>query len=443
MTASVRAAGHTVARRRDPRVSLAAALVISGAIAMVAAALARTPLQWTPPAIPVAIFLIVALQRPFEPAPGEKFSLGAAVAFFAAAILPAAAAVAVVVGTSLLTRLVQRRSVLSAAVNASVMGAAAAAASLTLALLPGARALELAVAGGAYCAVTLAGVAVMVGASSGAAAARSFLRRELLPTAALVSIGAIGALLWERDGLAILLLGVPLALIEVGLRRVAGERAAHAALREAHAAQRQFTEDAAHELRTPLTALVGNLAFVRRDRLEPDEADALADAERTAASLKVLTERLLMLSRSGTPEDGSRTDLADVAREATSRAAPRPGVSVRFEGPAALEVAVSPELLAVIVNDLLANAVAYTERGSIVVRVAAADATASLVVADTGAGIPASELPRAFDRFFRGQRARTLAPGSGLGLAIVRRIAEAHGGSVTVTSAVGEARRSR
>jgi signal transduction histidine kinase len=59
---------------------------------------------------------------------------------------------------------------------------------------------------------------------------------------------------------------------------------------------------------------------------------------------------------------------------------------------------------------------------------------AVLIVRDTGIGMTTDELERAFDRFFRAQRARALAPGSGLGLAIVRGIAQAHGGSVTVTS---------
>ncbi len=436
MNSSVRAAGHTVVRRRDVQISLVAAAVIAACAGIVGAALVARPLLWTPLALPVAILLGGALLRPFEPAPGEKFSLGAAVAFFAASILPTGGALSAVLTASLVVKLLQRRSLLSSAVNTSIIAAATAAASLALGAVHGVPGPGVVLAGAGYVLVSVAGVAAMVGASSGAAAAQAFIRRELLPTAALVCIGAIGALLWERDVLAIALLAAPLALIEIGLRRVSRERAAQAALHAAHAAQQEFTEDAAHELRTPLTALMGNLAFIGSERLGPAEADALADAKRTVAALEALIGRLLVLSRSATPRAEGRGDLCAVARESVRRAAPRPGVQVRFEGPPSLEVGVALELLSVIVNDLLANAVAFTRRGSIVVRVGTEGATAVCAVADTGVGIPAPELSRVFDRFFRGRGAQALAPGTGLGLAIVRRIADAYGGSVTLTSAV-------
>ena len=441
-------AGHTVTRRRDPRVTATAVAVVLLAVALdTLAVLGAGARPWTPLAVPIGVFVIVALIRPLEPAPGEKFTLGAAVAFFAATVLPGLEAVVVVTSAALIAKIVQRASPLSTAVNVAIMSAATAAAATVIASFKvGDHVPALALAGAAYTAVTLAGVGSMIAASQGLRALRDFVGRELLPTLTLVSVGAIGALIWERDVIAILILAIPLAAIERGLRVAARERTAVAALREANEAQRQFTEDAAHEIRTPLTALIGDLAYVRAGSLGPAEAEALSSAQRTAGSLQLLTDRLLAFARAGVvaaPQQADQTgpagqaDLADVAREIVARLDARPGVAVRLAAPAGLEAAVGPELLRAVVQDVVANAVAYTETGTIELAVEERGGSAVLRVSDTGIGIPAEELARVFDRFYRGARARALAPGSGLGLAIVRRIVEAHGGSVTLTSAVG------
>ncbi|MHB8630917.1 MAG: sensor histidine kinase [Candidatus Limnocylindria bacterium] len=438
MSSSVRAAG-AVTRRRDPRILLAAAAVVLAAMPLEAAAALREPasLSWLPISVPIGILAIVALARPFEPAPGEKFSLGAAVAFFAAQVLPGANAVAVIAAASLVTRLYMGRSALSTIVNVSSMTAATAAAALVVSSVALPRTAVVTLSGAAYWGFTLASIGVMVTASGGVGAGRRFLRREALPTATLVSLGAIGGMLWQRDVLSILLLAIPLVAVDLGLRHAARERAALAALREAHDAQRRFTEDAAHELRTPLTALIGDLAFVDRAHLEPADSAAIADAQRTAGSLRRLTERLLTLAGTSVAAAVSRADLAAVTRDSLARATPRPGVAVRVTAPASVEVSISSELLGVVVADLVANAIAYTELGSIDVKVESKNGAASLTVWDTGVGIPDQELDRVFERFVRGSNARSLAAGSGLGLAIVKQIVDAHRGSIKVTSAVG------
>lgn len=440
MNPSVRVAGHAVTRRRDPRVTIAAASVVCAAMAITitaAIAASRAPTTWTPLAIPIGIFLIVALVRPLEPAPGEKLTVGAAVAFFAAGVLPLHEAVVLVVATALLAKIALRASLLNTAVNVSIMTAATATAATILGSFIRHDVIALAAAGGLYVTVTLVGVGSMVLASQGPRAASAFVRRELLPTSTLVSVGAIGAVLWTQDVLAIAILAVPLAAIERGLRVAARERAAVAALRSASEAQRQFTEDAAHELRTPLTALIGDLAYVHADVLPPAEAEALSSARRTAAALRHLTERLLAFARAGGAVEGGRADLADAARDVLVRVGARPGVAVRIAAPQELEVAMTPELLRIVVQDILANAAAYTESGTIDVTVETRGGRAVLRVTDTGLGIRAEEVERVFDRFYRGSRARALAPGTGLGLAIVRRIVEAHGGSITLTSPAG------
>jgi signal transduction histidine kinase len=134
--------------------------------------------------------------------------------------------------------------------------------------------------------------------------------------------------------------------------------------------------------------------------------------------------------------------LDDIALRFADRAAHQ-GVDLRFEqaGSAPLVVDVDVELFERAVANLLDNALKFTPSGGrIVLAAAAADHRVEVSVSDSGAGIPAHDIPRLFDRHY--QRRDNVAPatsdeGKGLGLAIVKRIVELHRGSVAVSSAVG------
>jgi two-component system, OmpR family, sensor histidine kinase SenX3 len=99
----------------------------------------------------------------------------------------------------------------------------------------------------------------------------------------------------------------------------------------------------------------------------------------------------------------------------------------------------SPKDLALLVRNLLDNAIRYTERGgSVLVEAAPRDGRAVVSVADTGAGIPSRDLPRIFERFYRVDRARSRETGgTGLGLSIARHVAEQHGGRIEASSELG------
>ena len=86
--------------------------------------------------------------------------------------------------------------------------------------------------------------------------------------------------------------------------------------------------------------------------------------------------------------------------------------------------------------NVLDNAIKYTDDGGVVVAARAADGDISITVRDSGRGVPAEQLPYLFERFYRGDASRS-AEGSGLGLAIARLIAEAHGGTIAMTSEDG------
>jgi len=206
--------------------------------------------------------------------------------------------------------------------------------------------------------------------------------------------------------------------------------------------RRDFVANASHELKTPVAA-VRALAETLATALPGDPEAGQRFAERIgreAERLDTLVRDLLDLSRveRGTL-DVEPVDLVGLVKEVVGGYADRaeeqrilletdlrPGISIRGDR----------AQLGLLLSNLIDNALRYTfARGTVCVRLDAAESRAVLQVADTGEGIPASELPRIFERFYRVDKARARQTGgTGLGLAIVRHVAEAHGGTVRVDS---------
>jgi two-component system OmpR family sensor kinase len=212
---------------------------------------------------------------------------------------------------------------------------------------------------------------------------------------------------------------------------------------------RRFAADASHELRTPLAAIRGyaELARLHPGPVPEDVAHALARVESEAARMSVLVDELLLLARldAGRPLASEPVDLTRLAIDATSDA--------RVAGPAhrwVLELPDEPVLvrgdehrLHQVIANLLSNARAHTPPGTTVtVQLATPDPRhVELSVTDDGPGIPAALQPDLFDRFVRGNSARSRASGgTGLGLAIVDAVIAAHRGGVTLTSRPGRTR---
>ncbi|MFD9466807.1 ATP-binding protein [Streptomyces sp. NPDC060027] len=208
---------------------------------------------------------------------------------------------------------------------------------------------------------------------------------------------------------------------------------------------RQFVADASHELRTPLASIRGYAELTRRGREQvgPDTRHALGRIESEAGRMTFLVEDLLLLARldAGRPLQFEQTDLVPLVVDTISdaRAAGRDH-NWRLELPdePALVSADSARLQQVLVN-LLANARTHTPPGTTVTaRVQRRGPWLCVDVEDDGQGIPPDLIPRVFERFARGDSARSRATGStGLGLAIVQAVASAHGGAVTVDSVPG------
>jgi len=208
---------------------------------------------------------------------------------------------------------------------------------------------------------------------------------------------------------------------------------------------RRFMADAAHELRTPV-AVVRATAEVTLQQERPTEEyrAALEVVEREAERLGHIVDDLLTLARADAGEralqpqrmylDDLVLDALDAAR---TLAAPN-GVALdvgEFEEAA---IDADPILIHQLVMNLVQNAIKFTPTGGQVrVDVAVREGRPVLVITDTGVGIDPEHLPHVFERFFRGDPARTRSEGAGLGLAIVRWIADVHGAEIHLSSEPG------
>jgi len=213
-------------------------------------------------------------------------------------------------------------------------------------------------------------------------------------------------------------------------------------LAEQDAVRREFVVNASHELRTPLTNLQGYLEALRDGVLPPDPA--------TFDSLREEVDRLTRLASSldalagaddqrPMPED---VDLGALVRSGLELAGPSLARrSVRFTSDIApgLIVHARADELAQVVSNLLQNAIRYTPSGGAVAVSVARDGTEVVVrITNTGSEIPADDLPRVWERFFRVERSRDRATGgAGIGLAIVKRLVEEAGGRVGAASESG------
>ncbi|HYT72762.1 MAG TPA: ATP-binding protein [Gemmatimonadales bacterium] len=208
---------------------------------------------------------------------------------------------------------------------------------------------------------------------------------------------------------------------------------------------RRFMADAAHELRTPIAILRAQAdVAVGRPREAARDASAFQAIEREATRLGGIVGDLLTLARADAGERGVAQEplyLDDVAADAVAAVrALAERKQVRLEVGAFEEARITgaPALVRQLLVIVLDNAVKFTPGGGHVrLDVATQDGRAAVVVADTGVGIPADQLPRVFERFYRGDAARREGEGAGLGLAIARWIADAHGARIDIASTPG------
>jgi len=220
-------------------------------------------------------------------------------------------------------------------------------------------------------------------------------------------------------------------------------------LERAEQLRRNMTADVAHELRTPLTNLMGYLEAVSDGVKNPD-AETIHTLHDEASALTSLVDELQELSLAEAGELKLHCQTEDISRlinqgvTSLRLQVEAKGVSISVDLPDNLPlVSIDSQRISQVFRNLLDNAVAHTAEGNaITVTARQQDNQVRVSVADTGEGIPAEELPNIFERFYRVDKSRARATGgSGLGLTIVKRLVEAHGGTIEARSEVGQGSR--
>lgn len=218
-----------------------------------------------------------------------------------------------------------------------------------------------------------------------------------------------------------------------------------AALQRVEQLRRSLVEDVAHELRTPLTSLQGYLEAMADGVVEPTP-EMLRTVHEEIVRLTRLVEELDQLARgeAGNREaERAEVDLLALVERAVAIQSPdlasrRIGIRVE-DGRPVPKLLAEPDAIGQVVSNLMQNAARYTDDGGeIVVRLNEEGGWVRCAVENTGAEIPAAQLPLIWERLHRVDASRARASGgAGIGLTIVRQIVEAHGGQVGATSGNG------
>ncbi|HEX3869564.1 MAG TPA: HAMP domain-containing sensor histidine kinase, partial [Pirellulales bacterium] len=213
---------------------------------------------------------------------------------------------------------------------------------------------------------------------------------------------------------------------------------------------RRFTADAAHELRSPLAALQSTVEVALNVERTPTEyKDLLCEMLEECSSLRDLVNRLLLLAESDAGQTNIGTEVVPLDRLVTrgceffTAVAESRGLTMNCMISAPVEIHGDPSRVRQVVTNLIDNAIKFTPSGgSITVELTNSPAVgqAILRVADSGIGIPESDLPHIFKRFYRADKSRQRGAktgGSGLGLSICESIVKAHGGQIAAESTLG------
>ena len=198
--------------------------------------------------------------------------------------------------------------------------------------------------------------------------------------------------------------------------------------------QKRFLGDVAHELCQPLARLQLTLGILEQGATDERQGRYVRTAMSKAEQMARLVDELLVFSRASLAARAvppQRVNVLAAARAAVAQEAPESGAAIRLEIPPDLHVLADPDTLTRALANLLRNALHYGGAGPIAVHAAPDQAGVAIRVSDGGPGVPAEDLPRLFDAFYRVDTARTRETGGvGLGLSIVKMGVESFGGTV-------------
>jgi signal transduction histidine kinase len=202
--------------------------------------------------------------------------------------------------------------------------------------------------------------------------------------------------------------------------------------------EQEFTADASHELRTPLTVINGASELLLENRELPERARRqLERIARAGERMSQMLESLLLLARetpTGQDDRQPPYPVEEVVMEVVEQhrfMTREKAVTLRCDIVAGFILQSSRTALAIVLSNVVRNAINYTEQGEVVVRVT----EGCIEISDSGVGIPANELEHIFDRHYRGSNARQ--GGSGIGLSIVKRICDRQHWQIDIASEPG------
>ena len=212
------------------------------------------------------------------------------------------------------------------------------------------------------------------------------------------------------------------------------------------AAQKQFAADASHELRTPLAVISTNLEVARRKARDAQHWEHVADEVLAEVHrMNQLVDKLLVLSRAGAAglqhEPCELRALASAAIDRANAIATTRDVALEVRAGEAVAAEIDPNAMAIVLDNLLRNAIEHSPRGTAVtITVEKVAGAPRIVVDDHGPGVPADMRVRVFEPFARGVHSvtdRASGTGFGLGLAICQRIVLGHTGAIEIADAPG------
>ena len=209
--------------------------------------------------------------------------------------------------------------------------------------------------------------------------------------------------------------------------------------------RRQMTADIAHDLRSPLT-VIGGYVEAMRDGVLKSSPERLDTIHAEVQHLQRLVEDLRTLSQADAGEltlncePVAPVSLLERMVKSYQHLATQKSVTLEVQGePGLPEISLDLDRMAQVFGNLITNSLRYTPEGGRIVLSAAREGNVlAFCVKDNGQGISAEALPHIFDRFYRADPVRTQGSESGLGLAIARSIVEAHAGTITADSQVGQ-----
>lgn len=217
-------------------------------------------------------------------------------------------------------------------------------------------------------------------------------------------------------------------------------------IEEAHESLDRFTADASHELRTPITAMKSEIEVALADpklSLKEAKAQLISNLEELD-KLTNISEGLLRLAQldaAGLPTEP--LELSDLVSEAIGQVAARAKkkrISVNLQASPVIVYADHTSLIEAFVT-VLDNAIKYSpNKSAVAIEIKKSKHQTHVIISDSGPGIARADLPHIFDRFYRSESSRTknATEGYGLGLSLAKHIAELHGGSIAVTSHLGQ-----